>query len=164
MNSINTGKVTDRRRLRFATIDDLLADVEKIVAADKAGTLRRTGNWTPGQALGHIATWATFPYEGFPKKAHPPWFIRWLIRMKKAKYLKEGMPAGVRIPGIEGGTLATEILSTEEGARRLRAVLQRLKNGEPAKHESPAFGPMSLDERIALNLRHAELHLSFLHP
>ena len=43
---IDTSKVQDRRKLRFHSIDDLLADVDRIVAAEKAGTLRRTGNWT----------------------------------------------------------------------------------------------------------------------
>ena len=163
MNEVNTANVTDRRRLRFASLDDVIADVERIVAADRAGNLRRTGNWTAGQCFGHLAAWMTFAYEGFPMR-RPPWFIRWLIRRKKAKYLHEGMPAGVRIPGVKGGTAATEPLSIEEGAARLRRAIQRLKSNEPEKFESPAFGPLSHEERVALNLRHAELHLSFLHP
>jgi hypothetical protein len=159
---MDTSKVQDRRRLGFSTIDDLLADVERIVAAEKAGRLRRTGSWTAGQAMGHLATWINYAYEGYPFKV--PWFIKVFIRMKKGKYLREGMPAGVRIPGVEGGTYGTEVLSTDEGAARLRQALARLQRGEPAKYESPAWGKMSAEERVALNLRHAELHLSFLHP
>lgn len=159
---VNTANISDRRSLRFATIDELLADVDRVVAADKAGTLRRTGNWTAGQVFGHLATWINYAYEGFPIR--PPWFIRWILRMKKAAYLRDGMPAGVRIPRVPNGTFGTEPLGTEEGAKRLRSALLRLKSGEPAKFESPAFGKMPLDERIALNLRHAELHMSFLHP
>ncbi len=159
---VNTAKVQDRRRLRFATLDELLADVERIVAADRAGTLRRTGNWTTGQTMNHIASWANFAYEGFPMRV--PWFIRIILKLKRAKYLRDGMPSGVRIPGTKEGTFATEPMGTDEAAEKLRRVVERLKAGEPAKHESPAFGPMSLEERIALNLRHAELHLSFLHP
>jgi hypothetical protein len=153
--------VTDRRKVQFATVEDLLADVDRIVAADRQGRLRRTGNWTAGQALGHLATWINFAYEGFPDR--PPWFIRWILRRKKVKYLRDGMDAGIHIPRVPGGTRGLEVLSTDEGAARLRKALQRLQS-EPAKFDSPAFGPMSLQERIALNLRHAELHLSFLHP
>ncbi len=66
------------------------------------------------------------------------------------------------IPGLPGGTLGTEPMSTEEGARKLKAALTRLKNGEPAKHPSPAFGPMTEEERTQFQLRHCELHMSFL--
>jgi hypothetical protein len=162
MSTANTAKVTDRRRLRFATVDDVVADLDGLVAADKAGTLRRTGNWTPGQVFGHLAAWIDYAYEGYPFEV--PWFIRPILRLKKKKYLREGMPAGVRIPKVENGTFGTQTLSTEEGASRLRQALRRLKSGEPAKFDSPAWGRMPPDERIALNLRHAELHLSFLHP
>lgn len=161
MTTLNT-KNAQRRRLRFLTVDELLAELDRIVASEKAGSLRRTGNWTAGQAFGHLATWLNFAYEGYPFR--PPWFIRWILRKKKAVYLRDGMPAGVRIPKVPNGTFGTELMSTEEGAKRLRSALFRLNCGEPPKFDSPAFGKMSQEERVALNLRHAELHLSFLHP
>lgn len=159
---VDTAKVTDRRKLRHDSVDALLADVDKIVAADKAGKLRRTGNWSAGQAMNHLATWINYAYEGFPMRV--PWFIRVLIKLKLGRYLKAGMNAGVHIPGAVGGTYATEPTSIDEGAKKLRAALSRLKNREPAKFDSPAFGKLSDDDRVSLNLRHAELHLSFLHP
>jgi len=160
---VDTAKVQDRRKLRYQSIDELLADIDRIEAADKAGTLRCTGNWTAGQAMGHLAAWINFSYEGYPMKT--PWIIGVILRVfLKKKYLHNGMPAGVRIPGASEGTYATQAMSTEEGAQKLRQALQRLKKGELSKFDSPAWGPMPLDERIALNLRHAELHLSFLHP
>jgi len=160
---INTAKVQDRRRLRYNSIDDLLADIDRIVASDKTGKLRRTGNWTAGQAMGHLAAWVNYGFEGYPMKP-PPWIIRFLIGLKKKKYIHDAMDSGVHIPKVAGGTFATETMNTEEAAARLRKALTRLKAGEPAKFDSPAFGPMSYDDRIGLNLRHAELHLSFLHP
>jgi Protein of unknown function (DUF1569) len=163
MSIVDTSKVQDRRMLRFNSIDDVLADIDRIVAADKVGNLRCTGNWTAGQAMGHVAAWMNYPYDGFPM-GRPPWFIRVILRMLKNKYLRKGMPAGVKIPKVENGTFATEVLSTNEGASRLRKSLARLKSGEEAKYDSPAWGKMPNEERVALNLRHAELHLSFLHP
>lgn len=158
---VNTAKVESRRALRFSTIDDVLKDIDGIVAADQAGTLRQLGNWTPGQVFGHVAAWLNYSYDGYPIKP-PPWFIRIILRMKIKKYMRDGMPAGVRIPGVANGTFATEPLSTGEGAERLRRALQRLQSDEPAKYDSPAFGEMSHADRIQLNLRHAELHFSFL--
>lgn len=153
-------KYASRRALRFTSIDDLLAEVARIEAADGSGALQRSGNWTAGQNFGHLASWINYAYEGYPFQS-PPWFVRFMLRMMKGRYLRKGMPQGVRIPGAAEGTWGTEPLTTAEGAQRLRAALQRLRS-EPARHPSPAFGPMSHEDRIALNLRHAELHLGFL--
>lgn len=60
-----------------------------------------------------------------------PWFIRVILQLfMKKKYLRNGMPAGVRIPGVTEGTYATQVVSTEQGAQQLRQALLRLKNGE----------------------------------
>jgi hypothetical protein len=71
------------------------------------------------------------------------------------------MPRGVRIPGIAGGTCATEAVPLEDGVSRLRRSFERLKAQAPT-HPSVIFGPMTHDEWIKINLRHAELHLSYL--
>jgi hypothetical protein len=160
---VSTRHVKDRRKLQFHSIDEVLADVDRIVAANKAGRLRTTGNWTAGQAMGHVAAWATYPYEGFPL-GRPPWFVRVILKMIGRRILRKGMTAGVRIPKVPGGTYGIEPLGTEEGAARLRAAFERMKRGEPPKFDSPAWGKMTDEERVGLNLRHAELHLSFLHP
>jgi hypothetical protein len=158
---VNTAKVAGRRTLRFANIDEAFQEIDYIVAADKAGRLRTLGNWTPGQILGHVAAWIEYGYDGYPVKP-PPWFIRIILRMLVKKYLRRGMPAGVKIPGAKEGTYGTEVLPLREATERLRRAFLRLKSGEPAPYDSPAFGVMSHAERIELNLRHAELHLSFL--
>jgi len=158
---IDTARNPDRRRLRLAAPDELRTEIDRIVAADKAGRLRRGGNWTAGQAFGHVAAWINYAYEGYP--IHPPFFIRWILQLRRAKYLRDGMPTGVRIPRVKDGTFGTELRSTDEGADRLRRALDRMER-EPAKFDSPAFGKMPDADRIQFNLRHAELHLGFLHP
>jgi hypothetical protein len=69
----------------------------------------------------------------------------------------------VRIPRVPGGTLATEPMSLEEGLARFRRVIERVKS-EPPTAPSPALGPLTHEEAIALSLRHAELHLGFFVP
>jgi hypothetical protein len=73
------------------------------------------------------------------------------------------MRAGVKIPRVPGGTLATEPLPLDEALARLRRVMERLKTEAPT---APNFivGPLTHEEWIAINLRHAELHLGFLIP
>jgi hypothetical protein len=81
----------------------------------------------------------------------------------KKKFLNGPMRAGVRIPGLQDGTLGTEPLSTEIALPRYREALQRLAREAPAK-PNVIFGSLTQEEWMKLNLRHAELHLSFLKP
>lgn len=156
-NSLRDG----RRVLRFETIDEVLAEIDRVVEAERNGQLRQLGNWTAGQILGHISAWIDYGYEGYPLRP-PPWLVRMFLRLRLKKMLNGSMPAGVRIPGVEQGTVGIDPLETAEAAARVRRSFERLKRGDPAKYDSPAFGPMSHEDRIRLNLRHAELHLSFL--
>jgi hypothetical protein len=158
---IDTGKVTSRRTLRFHSIDEALTEANRLAEAERQGRLTQVGNWTLGQALGHIAGWTEFGYNGFPIGA--PWFVRLIVWFQRKKFLYGAIPAGVKIPGVIGGTLATEPVSLDDGLGRFQATFQRLKT-EPQKHPSPVLGKLTHEESIALNLRHAELHLSFFTP
>ena len=158
---VDTAKVAGRRMLRFESIDQMMAEVDRVVEAERAGRLKRLGNWTVGQTLGHLAAWAEYGYTGMPLK--PPFFIRWILRLRKRKFLYEPMRAGVKIPGVAGGTLATDPMPLDEALPRLQRVMERVKV-EPPTAPSKIFGLLTRDEAIAINLRHAELHLSFLVP
>jgi hypothetical protein len=153
--------VKDRREVRFATIDQAIADIERLAAAEREGKLQRLGNWTLGQTLGHLATWTTFAFDGTPIK--PPLIILWILRLQKKKFLRGPMPGGVKIPKVAGGTLGTEPLSLEDGLDRCRCAMQRLDREVPNK-PNVIFGPLTHHEWKQLNLRHAELHLSFFKP
>lgn len=154
-------RVTGHRTLRFNCVDDCIAEVIRIRTTNDAGNLRSTENWTPGQILAHIASWIEYAYEGFPL-APPPFFVRWILRLRLSKMLRDGMPRGVRIPRTQHGTFGMDEMNTSEAAERLLTALNRLKSNEEAKFDSPAFGAMSHEDRIKLNLRHAELHLGFV--
>jgi Protein of unknown function (DUF1569) len=160
--TVNTSKLKEHRKLRFASIDEALQEVDRIVQAHQAGRLRVLGNWTVGQILAHLAAWIEYGYDGYPVKS-PPWFVRVVLKRMVRRFLKKGMPMGVRIPGVPDGTVGQEDQPIEFAAQRLKNAFLRLKNGEPCAFDSPAFGSMSHQDRILLNLRHAELHLGFMH-
>jgi Protein of unknown function (DUF1569) len=160
---INTRKVTDRRKLRFTTVEDAIRDAEMLTKAEQGGTLRATGNWTLGQALRHLATWANMPFDGYPEMPRPAWWMRLLRPLIRSWLVNKGFPAGVRIAGAAGGTFGIELCKIDEGLARLQSAFRRLANEAPTR-TSPVFGPMAHDEWIKFNLRHAELHLSFFHP
>jgi hypothetical protein len=158
---IDTKKSPGFRQLRFNSVDECVAEIDRIVEAEREGRLRTTGNWTAGQILGHLASWIEFGYAGYPI-APPPFFIRWILRWKLKQMLQKGMPRGVRIPGNKDGTVGIEDVPFAAAAERLVNGFRRLQRGEDAKFDSPAFGPMPHDDRIRLNLRHAELHLGYI--
>jgi len=158
---VDTGKVAGRRMLRFESIDQVMAEVERLADAERAGRLRRLGNWTLGQTLGHLATWTEYGYTGFPLKV--PFFIRWVLRLRKRKFLYGPMRAGVKIPGVTGGTLGIDPVPLDEAVGRFVAAMARLKI-DPPTAPNDIFGLLTQDEAIALNLRHAELHLGFFIP
>jgi hypothetical protein len=161
--AIDTRKA-QRRAVRYNTVDELLADAERIARAERAGTLKRTGNWKPGQIFGHLAAWTDLAYDGYPADMpRPPWLIKILLKMMKGRFLRKGMPTGIRMRGVEAGTKFIDDLPLDEGLARLRKTATRVRTQNPL-HDNPVFGPMPREECELMFLRHAELHMSFLHP
>jgi hypothetical protein len=154
---------SQRRQLQFESVNDAVAEAERLATAEREGRLTQVGNWTLGQILGHLATWANFAFDGYPPEVHAPFFVRWIVRMFRGQILRKGMMAGVRIGKVPGGTLGTEVVDVTEGLERFRAAMKRLAAAAPTA-KNPVFGTMTHEQWIALNLRHAELHFSFLVP
>lgn len=150
-----------RRTLRFSTIDEALADVDGLAAAETAGTLVTTGRWTFGQALDHLATWVDFAYDGLPMAIPLP--FRLIMRLAKPWILYKPMRPGSQIPRIPDGTLATAVVPSDVGLAHVRRAYARLRDDAPTRPH-PALGFMTHGEWLNLHLRHAELHLSFFHP
>jgi hypothetical protein len=161
--AVNTKRLRGRRMLRFESLQEVIKEAEVCAAAERSGRLVCRGNWTLGQTLGHLAFWADAPYAGYPPMRRMPWPLSMRMPLFKKRFVMKAAPAGVRIPGTPDGTLGTECLTTEEGLARLRRAFGRMEREAP-QFPSPAFGPMTHEETILLNLRHAELHLSFLDP
>jgi hypothetical protein len=162
MDTVVDLKNVQRRSLKLNSLADLDAELARIEQAHRQGRLQRLGNWTPGQILGHLAAWLEFGWRGYPPVLNPPLPIRVLLRLTKRRFLSRPLPAGFRIPKVEGGTVGTEPLEFDEGMARLRQALERLRRGEAPPHPSPVFGTMSHAEAVQANLRHSELHLSYL--
>lgn len=161
--TINT-KQADRRDLSFATLDQLSAELDRIEAAQSTGTLRHTGNWTPGQVLRHCAVFMRCAMDGFPP-GKPPAPVKWMaiLLFKKKAAAGQKPPPGFKLPKQASYLLPGDV-SFEEGLSEMRTMLARLRAGETFSHPSPLFGKFTHDEWTRLHLGHCALHLSFLHP
>jgi hypothetical protein len=78
----------------------------------------------------------------------------------KNRFLNKGLPAGAQIRGVPGGTFGTDRMPTDEALAQLHSAFERLAREVPTE-PNIIFGPMTHEQFIKLNLRHAELHLSF---
>jgi hypothetical protein len=160
--SMATATKPERRKLSFATLDDVVRDAETL----QAQGYEKVGNWDLAQVCLHLADWMGFPLDGFPKPPLPIRFMLWGLRNtigKKMfhKYLAEGMPAGkptmpqtVHQPGTDTGIAVA----------KLKAAAERFAAHTGPIHPSPLFGAMNKDEALRLQLVHCAHHLSFLVP
>ena len=156
-NAVNTSQV-QRRTLRFETLDQALAEARRIAQLAREGKAEYAGNWDAGQILNHLGVWAEFAYGGNPTKVSFP--LRLLGPLLRNHFLRKGLPAGHSIPGVPNGTHGTEQMPVDQALARMTAAFTRLKTETPPGRH-PLFGKMSHEQYIALNLRHAELHMSF---
>jgi hypothetical protein len=153
---------TERRKLTFATLDDVVRDAETLLARG----YDRAGNWDLAQVCSHIENWMSFPLDGFPKAPLPIRMMLGMVRVTLGKgmltkYLADGMPSGkptmpqsVHPPG---GDAAAAVAKLRETAARFKAHTGPI-------HPSPLFGPMDQDTARRLQLVHCAHHLSFLIP
>jgi len=159
---MSTATKPERRKLTFASLDEVVADAENLLAKgyDKAG------NWDLAQVCNHLAEWLRFPVEGFPRMPLPVRAAFWLLRKTLGKamfrqYTTKGMPTGkptlTQTVTQPGGDEAAAVAKLKESAERFKAYTGEI-------HPSPVFGAMTKDEATKLQLVHCAHHLSFLVP
>ncbi|MDB5385648.1 MAG: hypothetical protein JWM11_1294 [Planctomycetaceae bacterium] len=158
--AVIAAKVSNRRVLRFADFSELLADAERVATHP----CQQLGNWTVGQTLEHLALTAAWPFDG-PGSFKVPWFVRYLI----VPFIKNGIMTQPMAPGrklskaAEKESVPAPDFDKMEALEHLRRNLERFKTETP-HYAHPALGKLAFQEWVALTLRHAELHLSFLVP
>jgi Protein of unknown function (DUF1569) len=155
--SVNTAKVEGRRKLKFQSYEDLLADLDRL----SSGPVKTLGNWSPGQIFRHLAKAYNSSIDGFSMIF--PLHFRLLAKVFRKKLLSMPMPAGVKLPSKSGKSLLPPPTSTEEGLSELRGAIARLQT-EPKRAKHPLFGALTNQEWDKVHLTHASLHLSFLVP
>ncbi len=149
---INTKKVVGRRQVHYASLDELLVDAERCAKEN----VRALGNWSPGQIFEHLARSMDGAIDGFDFSMPAP--VRWLMSLlMKKRFLNKTLPAGFK----STADFIPEETSNEAGFAALKKSIERQKS-ETSRVMHPGFGTLSNEEWDAFNLRHAEMHMSFL--
>lgn len=154
---IVTKKVTDRRRLSFTSLDDILADVEAL----DGSAIRTTGNWTAAQIVQHVTDVITLSVDGFGFKLALP--LRVLGRLLRSQALTRPMRPGFNVPHAMRARLPSDQLPFEQAVASFRQGIGRAKSERMTK-ASPLLGALTHEQWVQLHCRHAEMHLSFVHP
>src|SRR5438552_2834872 len=133
---VNTSKVIERRQLHFNSLDDILADVERLAESKNIRTL---GNWSAGEVLQHLAIVMNKSIDGFV--ARPQAAVRWALRLLfKHRFLTKPMSAGFKLPAHAQAEIGPRPTSLDEGIRNTRQAVTRLKT-ETKRAPHAVFGP-----------------------
>ena len=156
-------RTVPRRTLHFDRLGDALADLQRLAG----GRLDATGNRSPEEIVTHLAVAIELNLDGIDPSIIPlP--LRVVGRVA-------GGPIGRYLashpmrPGVTTGPAATSVFwpavdgDLPDTIDRYAAAIRRLHQADTLpKH--PLFGTMSPEQAEQFHCRHAELHLSFLHP
>ncbi len=157
--AVNTKRATGRRQLRYDSYDDLLADLDALTT----GEPEVVGNWSPAQICKHLAAAFNGCIDGVSFRAN--WPTRVIAKsFLKNKFLNKSLPAGFKIPGTAKKQFEPEqSLDLNEQAAALRKAIARVKS-DKTRAAHPFFDQLSAEQWDQFNLRHAELHMSFVRP
>jgi hypothetical protein len=154
---VNTAKVVGRRNLNYASLDELLADADRM----SAGPVKALGNWSAGQIFRHLARAFNASIDGFTVTF--PWYLCVLARVFRKKLVAGPMPPGFKLPAKGASDLEPEPTPAEAGLAELHAAVDRLGR-EPHRASHPLFGDLDRETWNTIHLKHASLHMSFLVP
>jgi len=156
---VNAKTVQGRRDVSFQSMDDIVADAEKLAASS---TTRTIGNWPIDKLIMHLSQTVDNSIDGFQSKA--PLIIRLIMPFFKNKVINaKKLNPGINLPKAIIPVAFPEAASLQDALDDLRRAVARTKTERmTARH--PAFGQMTHEDWNTLHRRHSEMHLSFALP
>lgn len=152
----------ERRDLTFNSLDEIFADVKALPAEG----LTASGNWTPAENVEHVGKVIGFATHGFPD-VKPPKMMKFifttLMKIAGGKLLKMKIKPGVKLSAGMDALLPEKGVSWDVAVRRMEKNIADAKEHKMT-HPSPIAGHLGHEKWTLLHCRHAELHLSFIHP
>jgi hypothetical protein len=144
--------MTGRRELSFASLDDVMPEVDRLLAGHET-----VGSWTLGQILNHLATGLRRTVEVPPDPAAPPVpevFRQRFFQSGRFPDGRESPPMLVPIPGLDART----------EAEVLRAAIERFTASAGPFSIHPRLGTLSNEEWNLFHRMHCAHHLGFACP
>jgi hypothetical protein len=157
--------MSQRRELSFARLDDVLPEVERLLAGHTT-----VGNWSLGQILSHLAAVIEVSVEGGAAVTSPEIAAlladeegRRRVAVFRQRLLEKGRIAeGAPIPSERLVPVAESDAATE--AQRFREAVARFCSAAGPLPNHPALGPMTRSEWERFHCVHCAHHLGFVLP
>ena len=145
-----------RRKVKFASLSEVMADVEQLLAGHAA-----VGRWSLGQTLNHLALTIRMSMEGYPIKF--PWIVRRLLGPfgRRLSFGLGRLPEGFRAPEAY---IPSPGLDTAIQAENLRMAIERFGAFTGRLDEHPLLGHLSPSQWQQFHRLHCAHHLSFVSP
>ncbi len=147
-----------RRHVVYVTLQDFRKDVQHLAGVD----VTCVGNWSYAQIVEHLARAIDASIDGFSFRSN--WLVRTLAApLIKNRLLTRPMKPGFTLPRRANSYLPDPDTDFDAAHTHLESAIERLATTTPtAAH--PFLGRLSDREWLALHLRHAEMHMSFVVP
>lgn len=146
--------MSERRSLAFATLHEVMPDVDRLLAGYRSG-----GNWTLGQVCNHLARVLVFTIEGSPE--HGPHVLEERARLIMTRRL---LSSGVMAEGLDvpGSPLPGPGLDDRVEAQSLRQAIDRFLRHPGPFAAHPLLGAFQLDQVHRFQCVHCAHHLSHI--
>jgi hypothetical protein len=146
--------MAERRRLEFASLDDVMPEVEQLLAGH-----RTLGRWTLGQILNHLATAIRITAE-IPASSSEPTREQNVLRRRffHAGQFPEGLEAPLPLLLPQPG------LDPRAEANALRRAIVRFASRTGPLPAHPRLGPLTGEEWTRFHCIHCAHHLGFAVP
>lgn len=151
--------VPQRRQISYRGYELLLDEAEGIAASDYT----TVGNWSYAQILDHLAKAYDASIDGVGVLL--PWPVRVVGGfLLKGRLLNKTLPQGFKFPNGQTSRFAPDPdIDVETAMERFRSACHRCQT-EKRRSLHPLLGRIDTAEWDRFNLRHAELHMSFVLP
>jgi hypothetical protein len=144
-----------RRALRFATLDEIMPDIERLLEGHTT-----VGNWSLAQICRHLSTVMRRVVDLPASTPSDP--SKWVHEDKKRQVFESGLlPEG--LPGTPE-VMPVETLGEREEAEGVRAAIAHYRASPGPVIPHRFFGPLTRQEWDRLQLIHFAHHLSFAIP
>jgi len=146
------------RKLTFSNLDEALAEAERLAAADHF----TTGHHSFAQILNHLAL-ANDMVTGRVIPPKMPLLVRLVMPFIRSKILNGPVKPGFKLPKkSESFFWPNRSLNVQDALASFRQSVDHYKKNGPLPVH-PVFGKATREQIDQMNLRHAAMHLGFVH-
>ncbi len=157
--AVDVKKVSNRRSVRYQTLQDLVEDAERL----GAGEVKTLGNRSFEEILSHLALVMNGCIDSRGDHIRFPLHIRVLARVLRGYIFSRGLTPGRQLSADADRRLWPQGKDMPDALEDLRQAIRRLE-AETKRGAHPAFGKLNVSQWNQFHLRHAELHMSFVVP